>query len=206
MTLANPVDAWDLWLESEAQHIGVTDILVRLRRPVLGIWNTETREVYIGEGMMEVHVEAVVAVGAGELEIAEYFVVNSDDLFGELRDAGGVSFPSLVAGYGASSMEANLDYDQLTDGPPTAAIGLPATTAASTKLGLPISSVVDLSSDPDNDIKSVFWSVDGKPRANDFVIPIGPHTLILEVEDERGAYDFDEQVVNVAPMSDCGLD
>jgi hypothetical protein len=73
-------------------------------------------------------------------------------------------------------------------------------------LGLPISSVVDLSSDPDNDIKSVFWSVDGKPRANDFVIPIGPHTLILEVEDERGAYDFDEQVVNVAPMSDCGLD
>jgi hypothetical protein len=198
MTLANPADDWNLWSEMQAEHVHVIDVRARLRRPVLGIRNTVTNEIYIGEGMMEVHIEATAAVGAGDLETASFFVVNGTDLFGELRDGGAVSFSSLVATDGGMlAMEANLDYDVLTDGPPVADIGLPATVAAPTGSGLSISSITDDSSDPDDDIETKLWIVDGQQRAYDYVIPIGSHTLTLEVEDERGAFDIDEQVVDI---------
>jgi hypothetical protein len=196
MTVANPVDSWDLWSEFQGEVVHVTDIRASLRRPVLGIWNTQTREVYIGEGMMEVHIEATGAVGDEDLETSEFYVVNSEDLFGELRDAGGVSFPSLAVNDGTIlGMEANLDYDVLTEGPPTAAIGLPATVVAPTEAGLPLATIESHSSDPDGDIRFEAWVVDGEPRADDYVIPIGVHTILLHVEDERGAFDIDEQVV-----------
>jgi hypothetical protein len=199
MTLANPVDAWDLWSDFQAEPIQVTDIRARLRRSVLGIWNTETNEVYIGEGMIEVHVEAIVAVGTGDLETASYFVMNGADLFGELREGGGVSFSSLTVTEGDMlAMEATLDYDVLAESPPIASIGLPATVAAPTESGLPISSIMDGSSDPDDDIEAKFWVVDGQPRADDYVIPTGPHTLVLEVHDERGMFDIDEQAVTIS--------
>jgi hypothetical protein len=198
MTLTNPVDAWNLWSEFQAELIHVTDIRVSLRRPVLGIWNTQTREVYIGEGMMEIQVEATAAVGAGDLETSNFFIVNSADLFGELGGGGGVSFSSLTADDGTIlAMEATLDYDVLTDGPPTADIGLPATVAAPTEAGLPLATIEDSSSDPDGDIQAESWVVDGELRAEDYVIPTGTHTLILHVEDERGAFDIDEQVVKI---------
>jgi hypothetical protein len=63
--------------------------------------------------------------------------------------------------------------------------------------GLLISSILDGSSDPENDIATKLWIVDGQQRAYDYVIPTGSHTLILEVEDERGAFDIDEQVVTI---------
>jgi hypothetical protein len=197
MTLANPVDAWGLWAEFEAEYVHITDVRARLRRPVLGIWNTVTNEVYIGEGMMEVYIEATAAVD-GNLQTASFFVVNDADIFGELREGGAVSFASLTATDGAMLvMQANLDYDVLTDGPPTADIGLPTTVPAPTDSGLPISSIVDGSSDNDNDIDTKLWIVDGQQRAHDYVIPTGSHTLVLEVEDERGAFDIDVQSVTI---------
>jgi hypothetical protein len=199
MTLANPVDAWDLWSEFQAEPIHVTDIRARLRRPVLGIWNTETNEVYIGEGMIEAHVEATVAVGDGELETIAYFAMNDADLFGELRGGGGVSFSSLTGSEGNMlALQATLDYDVLGESPPIASIGLPNTVAAPTESGLPISSIMDGSSDPDGDIAAKFWVVDGQLHADDYVIPIGSHTLVLEVHDERGVYDIDQQAVTIS--------
>ena len=198
MTLDNETDTWVLWSEFHAEYASVTDVRTRLRRPVLGIWNTTTNEVYIGEGMMELYIEATVSVGAGASELYSFFVANGTDVFGELGEDGAVAFLSLAANDGAMlSMEAHLDYGLLTDSPPSADIGLPPIVAAPTSSGLPISSIMDGSSDPDNDIETKLWIVDGQQRAYDYMIPTGLHMLILEVEDERGAFDVDGQNVNI---------
>lgn len=199
MTLDNESDIWTLWSEFEIAYVHVANIHARLRRPVLGVWNTSTNEIYIGEGMMELYVEASVAVGAGEPEFTESFVVNNADLFGEIGENGSVSFMSLAASDGGVlALEADLDYDVLTDRPPAADIGLPSVVAAPTNAGLPINSIVDASSDPDGDITTRLWIVDGHQQGYDHVIPLGAHELILEVEDERGAFDTDLQIVEVA--------
>jgi hypothetical protein len=63
--------------------------------------------------------------------------------------------------------------------------------------GLPASSLIDASSDPDNDIEEKLWFVDGVVRASSYVIAPGIHTFALRVIDERGATDVDEGVVEV---------
>src|SRR5690606_10328842 len=43
------------------------------------------------------------------------------------------------------------------------------------------------SSDPDSDIAREFWWIDGEPCAHGCVVPLGNHSVSLEVHDERGA-------------------
>ena len=64
--------------------------------------------------------------------------------------------------------------------------------------GLRVSSIVDSSSDPDNDLSYTSWLVDGAYVAPAFVIEPGTHTLRLETRDSRLAYDNHEQEVAVS--------
>jgi hypothetical protein len=200
MTLSNDLDHWSLRSDAVNANVDVTHVWARLRRPVLGIWNTSSGEIYIGEGMMELYIEADVGVGSADPATASFFVVNRADIFGEMGLGGSVSFLSLSADDGNTlAMEADLDYDRLTDGPPTADIGFADSTTihAPTNSGLPITSINDRSSDPDNDLGYKLWIVDGVERLNNYVIPTGTHTLRLEVEDERAAFDVDQQTLTI---------
>jgi hypothetical protein len=199
MTLSNESDSWSLWSDAAGAEIVVTDVRARLRRPVLGIRNTNSDEIYIGEGMMEIFIEAGVEVGSDGPATTSFFVVNRADIFGEIGLNGAVSFSSLSADDGNGlEMQADLDYDQLTDGPPTADIGFPNSTIhARTGSGLPITSISDRSSDPDDDLGYKLWIVDGVQRRTNYVIPTGSHTITLEVEDERAAFDLDQQTVTI---------
>jgi hypothetical protein len=72
-----------------------------------------------------------------------------------------------------------------------------ATVIAPNVLGLPVSNLTDASSDPDGDIDSKIWFVDGVARTSPYVIPLGSHEFALRVIDKRGATDVDTSVVEV---------
>lgn len=59
------------------------------------------------------------------------------------------------------------------------------------------------STDPDSDVAFEMWWVDGVPLGHGAVVPLGQHTVSLEVHDSRGAVhrsaDHDVTVVQAAP-------
>jgi hypothetical protein len=63
---------------------------------------------------------------------------------------------------------------------------------------LRVSSIVNTSSDPDNDLRHISWVVDGEYVAPAFEIEPGRYTVRLEARDSRLAYDHHEQEVAIS--------
>jgi hypothetical protein len=169
----------------------ITDVVAQIRRPTLGVWKTATDEFYLGNERIDLYITGPMQIGSGSPVAGAYFVTNVDGIFGEIATGGTISIINFVADDGGNfEIEADFDYDAVVGGPPTADHGLGSTTTAPSGAGLPISSIVDVSSDPDNDISSKYWFVDGIERPTAYVIPTGSHTIELSVVDSRGAFDL----------------
>ena len=128
-----------------------------------------------------------------------YLVTNELEIFGAIN-AGEIVLQNLIVDDGSSlEFEANLDFDTLAAEPPISVPGLTSTMVAPTGAGLPVSSLTDASTDPDNDIDSRVWFVDGVKRSGAYVIPTGTHLISLRVIDARGATDEDGATVLIVP-------
>jgi hypothetical protein len=178
--------------------IYISDISIQLRRPTLGVWNTTTGQVYLGKERSDIFVYVTHQVGHEPPVESGYLITNVNGVFGEKIEGGGIDVQNLVAGDGTYvEFEADIVYDTLVGEPPTADSGLGSTIAAPSGAGLPISSLTDASSDPDGDIATKIWFVDGIARTGSYIIPVGNHEISLRVIDERGATDYDERIVEV---------
>jgi hypothetical protein len=198
LTLANTADTWQVYSHDLDAKIYITDITLQMRRPTLGVWNTSTNEIYLGEKRIDIYVTGTVQVGTETPMEGAFLVTNLDAIYGEIGSAGDIQVLNLIADDGGSiALEVDLDLDTLSGSPPIADHGLRTIVSAPSGAGLPISSLTDDSWDPDSDIVSKFWIVDGVERQTSYVIPPGTHTIGLGVMDERGALDIDEDVVMV---------
>lgn len=204
LTLSNTTDTWKLFAENydddegEGADVYIDDITVQLRRPTLGVWNTSTNQVYMGQEWVELYVMVTHQIGADSPVQGGYLVTNADAIFGEIGAGGGIQILDLVVDDGSNvKLEADIIYDTLAGEPPTANHGMGSTVMAPDAGGLPVSQLPDFSTDPDHDIESRLWFVDGVKRLSSYVIPPGKHELALRVIDERGATDVDESTVEV---------
>jgi hypothetical protein len=203
LTLSNTTDTWALYAENIDGVGGGADIYmsglsVQLRRPTLGVWKPSTNQVYMGAERMDIYVLVTHQIGDEPPVEGGYLVTNANAIFGELDGEGGIQILDLVVDGGSNmKFEADLIYDTLAGEPPTADHGMGATVMAPTVLGLPVSNLTDASADPDDDIDSKIWFVDGVARTSSYVIPPGSHEFALRVIDKRGATDVDASVVEV---------
>jgi hypothetical protein len=198
LSLFNTEDTWTLYAEDLGVGVHINGLTVQLRRPTLGVWNTSTNHVFVGAERMDIYVLVTHQIGAEPPVEGGYLVTNARPIFGEIDAGGGIEILDLVAGEGSSvEFEADLVYDTIVGQPPTADQGMGDTATAPSVDGLPVSDLTDASSDPDDDIDSKTWFIDGVERANSYVIPLGSHEFALRVIDERGATDVDERVVEV---------
>src|SRR5690606_33837316 len=135
-------EGWD-------EDIYFSNITFQLRRPTLGVWNTSTREIYLGEERIDMYVAGTVQVGNDAPVVGTYLVTNLDAIFGELGSGGQLQVLGLIAEWPVMSLtfEADLDYDTLSGSPPTADHGIGSSVSAPTSSGLLISSIADASSD-----------------------------------------------------------
>jgi hypothetical protein len=201
LTLSNMEDNWTLYpknISGEGVVISMSGLSVQLRRPTLGVWNTETNQVYMGAKRVDMYVLVTHQIGVEPPVEGGYLVTNGDAIFAELDGEGGLQILNLVADGGFNvKFEADVAYDTLAGEPPTADLGMGSTVMAPNDLGLPVSQIMDASSDPDDDIDSKIWFVDGVVRTSSYVVPLGSHEFALRVIDQRGATDVDASLVEV---------
>lgn len=128
-------------------------------------------------------------------------VQNQDYVFADY--SGGTL--SIDHDFQLQSGTANLDItvDQV-EYPPEAKHDLGATETCDDPGGLVLDASRSLSGDPDDDIASEYWWVDGEPCAHGCVVPFGSHTIAIEAEDDRGAVArSDDFLVYVATSHAC---
>lgn len=202
LSFNNDADVWDLYSDELLDDVDISNVEVRLRRPVLGVWRPSTGEIYLGDQMLDLRVEYEISVGSGTPTAIVEYVTNSGDVFGQI--GAGVMGPSVEFG-GISMVDgdfeaaATLDYDSPGGSPPTASFLLaPQVTLSPLESGLLVSSITNDSSDPDNDLDYNLWIVDGQQVAPGYVIPTGTHEVRLEVRDSRFAFDVYEQSVEIS--------
>jgi hypothetical protein len=203
LTLSNMEDTWRLYAENissngEGADIYISDISVQLRRPTLGVWKPSTNQVYLGAERIDLYVLVTHQIGVEPPVEGGYLITNGAAIFAEMDGEGGIQILDLAADDGSNvKFEADLVYDTLMGGPPTADHGMGSTVMAPSALGLPVSQLEDASSDPDDDIARKIWFVDGVERSGSYVIPPGSHAFALRIIDERGATDVDAGVVEI---------
>ena len=201
LTVSNMEDTWELYSEnigSESAEVHISGLSVQLRRPTLGVWKPSTNQVYMGAERIDIYVLVTHQIGDGSPVEGGYLITNGAAIFGELDGEGGIAILNVVADDGSNvKLEADLVYDTLVGEPPTADQGMGSIVVAPNTLGLPVSHLADASSDPDDDIDSKLWFVDGVVRTVPYVIPPGSHEFALRVIDQRGATDVDTSVVEV---------
>ena len=186
-----------MYSDDLADDIYITDVSIQLRRPTLGVWNTETDEFYLGDERIDLYVTGTLQIGAGSPMPETYLVTNTDAIFGRIGAGGEIEILGVSAQDSEFEIAADLDYDTPAGSPPKAEYGLDSTVTAPSAAGLPIPSIEDGSWDPDNDIARKTWFVDGVERSAAYVIPAGTHTIGLWVHDSRDALDYRESVVSV---------
>ena len=189
LTLANRTDTWELYSNALMDDVRVTNVSVQLRRPTLGVWNPSSSEFYLGHERVEMWVSGTLQIGEGTLIDETHLVANVTEVHGRIGAGGGVEILGFTTEGSEFEIEADLDYANLAGSPPLADHGLSATVLAPSEAGLPLSSIADMSWDPDGDIDDKFWVVDGVERAMDHVISTGAHEVELWVKDSRGALD-----------------
>jgi hypothetical protein len=198
LTVSNTEDTWTVYSEVFGAEVYISGLSVQLRRPTLGVWNTSTNQVFMGAERVDMYVLVTHQIGVETPVEGGYLVTNADAVFGELDGEGGIQILNLVTDDGSNvKFEADLVYDTLVGEPPTADLGMDSAVMAPDGFGLPVSQLTDASSDPDGDIDSKIWFVDGVERTSPYVIPPGSHEFALRVIDERGATDVDASVVEV---------
>lgn len=209
LSAENDTDTWTVWvtltgLFSEEKHI--ENLQIDLMHSTLGAWRPSTGQVAFLPGTLvfgisfDVSSDCMTCSGLGD-DHHDLVLRNHEVVFGEF-DAGGFSLEQAfpVVG-GEATLELALNPEE---GPPTASMDLSAEVECNDPKGYVLGSGDSDSTDPDNDIESEMWIVDGVGVPIGTSLVVGVHDIALGVVDTRGAWDFtDAQEIEVTRGPAC---
>jgi hypothetical protein len=124
LTISNMSSVWQLYSHDLLDDVYISDVAVQLRRPTLGVWNTSTGEIYIGEQRIDLVVTGTLQIGEGSPMTETFFVTNDAAIFGQLGPGGEVEIFDLRVDDSEFSLAAKLDYDTPAGSPLTVDHGL----------------------------------------------------------------------------------
>ncbi|MBC8067297.1 MAG: hypothetical protein IAG13_03100 [Deltaproteobacteria bacterium] len=186
----NSFTSWELQLQPDIggkikKH--VSDVQIDLMQSTLGVLHTGLGKVAFAPGALQLRVQLDLSANGGStygdgthatfIENVAYAFADYDDGALTLTHA----FP-VQNGFGTLTLDVVPD-----EYPPVAIHDLMSTEACDTPGGLTLDGTHDLSTDPDNDIASADWFIDGSRCGETCLLPAGSHRVALEVRDERGA-------------------
>lgn len=188
---------WEIVLITDEGRIAKTvqDVQFDLVQSTLGVLEPSLGKVAFAPGSLRLHVSATVSscgtcddFGDGPhatvMHNVDYVFADYDD--GELTLEHGFPFQST----GTATLSLHIVPDEH---PPAAAHDLQAVELCDALGGkLLIDATRSTSSDPDGDIVSELWMVDGNLVGESSLVPVGSHLVSLVVEDGRGAMDRTE--------------
>jgi len=188
----NTTDAWEISLDAATSSYAkkVSNVQIDLMQSTLGVHNMALDTIAFAPGALRLRVEITVDSCAGCSTFGNgthvAIVENENYVFADY-DNGALSVSHSFA---MQSGTATLDISvNPVEYPPSAVHDLAATEVCDDPGGLMLDASHSLSSDPDNDLVSEMWWVDGIPCGHGCVVPRGNHEISLEAHDARGAVD-----------------
>jgi hypothetical protein len=186
-------ETWEIVVLSQVGKLAkkIGDIQIDLVQSTLGVQHMSLGKVAFPPGALSLHVSLNVGscstcdefgdgVHATVLKNVDYVFADYDD--GELR----ITHTFPFQGTGTATLTLNI---LPAEHPPVADHDLQATEQCDDLGELLIDGTRSTSSDPDNDIVSEFWMVDGDFVGESGHVPVGSHLVSIIVEDGRGAFD-----------------
>jgi hypothetical protein len=185
----------------------ISNVQIDLLQSTFGIHHKGLDKVAFAPGAIRLRVEFEVdgnqSLGNGtHIHVVE----NEDYVFADYDDGDFVVSHEFPLQSGTATLSVSVVADEH---PPTAAHDLQSTEPcdvyqSSPQGGLLLDENRSFSSDPDDDIVSEFWLVDGTPCGHGCVVPMGTHTVALEVHDARGAaHRTPDHSITVEPAPAC---
>lgn len=206
---SNDTDVWDVWVSlgsifSEPKHLH--NVQIDALHSSLGVWRPSTGQVAFLPGTLVFAISFDVSsdcAGCSGLGDDHYDLIlrNHDVVFGEFSAGGFVLEQAFPVVGGDATLEVDLEAEE---GPPSAGFDLSARVECNDATGYVLGSGDSASTDPDNDIETEMWIVDGTAMPSAPSLDVGTHEVALGVVDRRGAWDFtDERKVEVIRGSAC---
>jgi hypothetical protein len=206
----NTSSSWNVRLEmvtGPPRNKEISNVQIDLLQSTFGIHHKGLDKVAFAPGALRLRVEFEVdgnqSLGNGtHIHVVE----NEDYVFADYDDGDFVISHEFPLQNGTATLSVSVVADEH---PPTAAHDLQATEPcdvyqSSPHGGLLLDESRSFSSDPDDDIVSEFWLVDGTPCGHGCVVPMGTHTVALEVHDARGAaHRTPDHSITVEPAPAC---
>lgn len=193
LSASNVTTSWEVAVETtEGTYTKeIKNVHIDLLQSTLGIHHEGLNQVAFAPGALQMRVAYEIdgseSIGNG----THVSVVENDGyVFAEYR-SGGWMHLSTTFRFQSGSAELTVAVEP-GEHPPVASHDLTAVEECdvletSPPGGLLLDENRSLSSDQDFDIAREIWWVDGEPCAHGCIVPIGSHSVSLEVHDERGA-------------------
>jgi hypothetical protein len=168
----------------------ISDVQVDLMQSTLGVHHQGLGKVAFAPGALQLRVEFEVDGNQSMGNGTHVYVVENDDYVFADYDEGELTVShEFVLQNGTAALSVSVVPDEH---PPTATHDLASVETcdvlqADPAGGLLLDEKRSLSSDPDDDIVTEFWWVDGQPCGHGCVVPLGSHEIVLETHDARGA-------------------
>lgn len=209
LSASNDADGWDVWVTladffSEPNHI--ENVRIDARHASLGAWRPSTGQVAFLPGTLvldvsfDVSSDCSTCSGIGD-DHYDLVLRNDEVVFGEFSAQGFVLEQAFSVVGGEATLKLQLEAQE---GPPRAATSLRDQVTCDHADGYRIAAADSVSTDPDGDIDTQMWVVDGIAVPNGTILSVGTHDVALGVVDDRGAWDFtEEQKVEVVRGRMC---
>lgn len=203
----NTTDTWDIRIEVGEDRIDkeISNVQIDLIQSTLGVQNMALSKIAFAPGALRLRVELTIdcqncdTAGNGT-HVA--IIENDDYVFAEYDD-GTLTLEHTfdIQSSGSATLTVEVVPGEF---PPTAVHDLGTTEACDDPDGLVLDALRSFSTDPDSDVDFEIWWVDGVPHGHGVVVPVGQHTVALEVHDSRGAVHVSaNHHVNVVASAPC---
>jgi hypothetical protein len=114
LALSNTSDTWELYSETLNENVYISNISVQLRRPTLGVWNTESGEFYIGTERVEAYLSGTVQIGDSSAVDMAFLLANPDEIFGKIGEDQTIEILDFIVDDGGDlALEVDLDFDTI---------------------------------------------------------------------------------------------
>lgn len=203
----NSTDEWNLRVESSIgrMHKNLSDVQIDLLQSTLGVHHMELDKVAFAPGAIRLQVKLTVGscrdcstLGNGDRVVV---VENVDTVFADYVDGSLFIDHDFPVQGGTASLSLGL---VTVESAPVAQHDVGSTESCNHPEGLILDASRSFTTDPDGDLESEMWWVDGEPCMHGCVVPLGSHTVSLEAQDARGAVDRTaDSTVNVAATPSC---
>jgi hypothetical protein len=206
----NTSSPWNVRLEmvtGPLRNKEISNVQIDLLQSTFGIHHKGLDKVAFAPGALRLRVEFEVDGNQSLGNGTHIHVVENDDyVFADYDDGDFTVSHEFILQNGTATLSVSVVADER---PPTAAHDLASTEEcdvyqSSPWGGLLLDESRSLSSDPDDDIVNEFWWVDGTACGHGCVVPVGSHTVALEVHDARGAaHRTPDHVIRVESGTIC---